>query len=72
LSVVLLAASAYFSWQVLINLMTNGMQSYGLGIPAWYYQAAVPFGFALILIRYLQHAVAVFRGTEADAGVADV
>jgi len=72
LSVVLLAASAYFSWQVLINLMTNGMQSYGLGSPAWYYQAAVPFGFALILIRYLQHAVAVFRGTEADAGVADV
>lgn len=56
LSVVLLAASAWFSWQVLMNLMNNGMRSYGLGLPAWWYQAALPFGFALVIVRYLQHA----------------
>ncbi|SFP39585.1 TRAP transporter small permease [Tranquillimonas alkanivorans] len=55
LSVLLLAMSAYFSWQVLMNLVDNGMRSYALGLPAWYYQAAVPFGFALIIVRYLQH-----------------
>lgn len=56
LAVLLLAMSAWFSWQVLANLWNNGMKSYALQIPAWYYQAAVPFGFALIIIRYLQYA----------------
>ncbi|WP_050527476.1 TRAP transporter small permease [Pseudorhodobacter aquimaris] len=60
LSVGLLAASAWFSWESLMNLMDNGMRSYALGVPAWWYQAALPFGFALVVIRYLQHAAEVF------------
>lgn len=61
LSVLLLVMSAWFSWQSLQNLISNGMRSYGLGIPAWYYQAALPFGFALIIVRYLQHAAETVR-----------
>lgn len=68
LSVLLLAMSAWFSWAALVNLFNNGMQSYALQIPAWYYQAAVPFGFALILIRYLQYARAVLRNPDAPPG----
>lgn len=71
LSVLLLAMSAWFSWQALVNLYGNGMRSYALGLPAWYYQAAVPFGFALIILRYVQHAVGMLRGAETDE-VADV
>ncbi|OSP55215.1 TRAP transporter small permease [Pseudoruegeria sp. SK021] len=56
LSIGLLAASAWFSWASLMNLMTSGMRSYALGVPAWWYQVALPFGFALVIIRYLQHA----------------
>jgi TRAP-type C4-dicarboxylate transport system permease small subunit len=66
LSVGLLAMSAWFSWQALANLYGNGMRSYALGIPAWYYQAAVPFGFALIIIRYLQHARDTLAGRAHD------
>jgi TRAP-type C4-dicarboxylate transport system permease small subunit len=65
LSVALLAASAWFSWESLRNLLDNGMRSYALGIPAWYYQAALPFGFALVILRYLQHAIET-RGRPAD------
>lgn len=54
LSVLLLMLSAYFSWEVFNNQLNSGMRSYGLGVPAWYYHVAVPFGFALIIIRYLQ------------------
>ena len=36
-SVALLALSAYFSWEVLMNQLSSGMRSYGLGLPAWYY-----------------------------------
>ena len=64
LTVVLLGISAWFSWQALTNLMNNGMKSYALQIPAWYYQAAVPFGFALIAIRYLQYAAQVLRDPD--------
>ncbi|WP_417742439.1 TRAP transporter small permease [Salipiger sp.] len=71
-SVLLLALSAWFSWQAMTNMMGNGMRSYGLQIPAWYYQAAVPFGFALVLVRYLQHAVLVWRTGEDDEVIPDV
>lgn len=66
LSVALLAASAWFSWQVLMNLFNNGMRSYGLGLPAWWYQAALPFGFALVIIRYLQHAAETAGAPRAE------
>ena len=71
LSVLLLAMSAWFSWAALVNLWNNGMKSYALQIPAWYYQAAVPFGFALIILRYLQYARDVLRG-HAPHEVPDV
>ncbi|MBE3636749.1 TRAP transporter small permease [Mangrovicoccus algicola] len=70
-SALLLAMSAWFSWQAMTNLMGNGMRSYGLQIPAWYYQAAVPFGFALVLIRYLQHAHEVWQGRAGDEVIPD-
>ena len=56
LSVMLLAASAWFSWATLMNQIDSGIHSYALGVPAWWYQIGLPFGFALIIIRYLQHA----------------
>lgn len=65
LSVALLALSAWFSWQAVANLYANGMRSYALGLPAWWYQAAVPFGFALIILRYLQHAAQTLRDGPA-------
>lgn len=65
LSVALLLLSAWFSWHAMMNIRQSGMQSYGLGLPAWYYQAALPFGFALITLRYLQHAVTVLRDGPA-------
>lgn len=72
LSLGLLAMSAWFSWQSVINMIDSGIRSYGLGIPAWYYQIGVPFGFALVLIRYLQHAIDVMRGGVDDTGLPDV
>jgi TRAP-type C4-dicarboxylate transport system permease small subunit len=72
LSLGLLAMSAWFSWQSVINMIDSGIRSYGLGLPAWYYQIGVPFGFALVLIRYLQHAIDVMRGGVDDTGLPDV
>lgn len=69
LSVALLSLSAWFSWEAMMNIRRVGMRSYGLGLPAWYYQAALPFGFALIILRYLQHAWTVLRaGPAAETG----
>ncbi|MBU3029222.1 TRAP transporter small permease [Paracoccus marinaquae] len=62
LSVLLLAASIWFSWQLVLNQMGTGMRSYALGLPLWWYSAALPFGFALVLIRYVQAAL---RGPDA-------
>lgn len=73
LSVALLALSAWFSWEAMMNFRRVNMRSYALGLPAWYYQAALPFGFALIILRYLQHAWTVMRagpqsGASAETG----
>ncbi|MCO6386834.1 TRAP transporter small permease [Aliihoeflea sp. 40Bstr573] len=56
LAALLLALSAWFCWQLVTNQMSSGIRSYALQIPAWYYSVGLPFGFALILIRYLQYA----------------
>ncbi len=64
LSAALLALSAWFCWQLLLNQLGNGMKSYALGLPIWYYSVALPFGFALVLIRYLQYAI---RGADLGA-----
>lgn len=61
LSVALLTASAWFSWEAMMNIRRVGMRSYALGVPAWYYQAALPAGFALVTLRYLQHAWEIGR-----------
>ncbi|WP_024588267.1 TRAP transporter small permease [Aliihoeflea sp. 2WW] len=62
LSALLLALSAWFCWQLVTNQMSSGIRSYALQIPAWYYSVGLPFGFALILIRYLQYAQEVWTG----------
>jgi len=73
LSVALLALSAWFSWEAMMNIRRVNMRSYALGLPAWYYQAALPFGFALIILRYLQNAWGVIRaGRDAGAGANNV
>lgn len=69
LSVALLVASAWYSWVAMMNFYNNGMRSYGLGIPAWYYQAALPFGFALIILRYLQYTAKALRAPDASGPV---
>lgn len=61
LSAALLMASAWFSWEAMMNIRRVGMRSYALGLPAWYYQAALPAGFALVTLRYLQHAWEIGR-----------
>jgi TRAP-type C4-dicarboxylate transport system permease small subunit len=62
LSALLLALSAWFSWQLVLNQVDSGMRSYALQLPAWYYTVALPFGFALVLVRYLQHAWETWQG----------
>ncbi|MBK1624285.1 TRAP transporter small permease [Afifella marina] len=71
LSVALLAMSAWFTWQLFANQFESGVRSYALQIPAWYYSVALPFGFALVIIRYIQHAFERWRGDTQEV-VADV
>ncbi|TJZ90850.1 TRAP transporter small permease [Paracoccus gahaiensis] len=66
LSVGLLLGSSWLAWQSLTTLYDNGLTSYALGIPAWYYQAAVPFAFLLIAWRFVQHTVEEFRLAGSD------
>ena len=71
LSVVLLAASAWFTWELLTNQISSGIRSYALQIPAWYYSVALPFAFALVIVRYIQHALGEWHdlSNEADRNV---
>lgn len=65
LSCLLLALSAWFAWILVQNQLASGMRSYALQLPSWTYSAVLPFGFALVLIRYLQHLRAHLRDEHA-------
>jgi len=72
LSLALLAMSAFFTFKLFTNQLESGVLSYALQIPAWYYSVLLPFGFALVVLRYLQHAIEMWRGPSRNEGVADV
>lgn len=59
LGVILLLLSAWFCWQLLIYQFRSGTASYALQLPAWYYTVGLPFAFLLVVVRYLQHSLAL-------------
>lgn len=61
LAVLLLTLSAWFCWELIENQLSSGIRSYALGVPAWYYSAGLPFGFALVIVRYIQYALENWR-----------
>ena len=67
LSVFLLAASAWFCFELITNQIGSGMRSYALGIPAWYYTVGLPLGFALIILRYIQHVLETWTDISSEA-----
>lgn len=66
-SLSLLVLSAWYSWELLANQFRSGIVSYGLRVPAWYYTIAMPFGFAIIALRYAQYALEYHRSETARA-----
>jgi TRAP-type C4-dicarboxylate transport system permease small subunit len=66
LSVLLLALSAWFMWQLLSHQMASGTRSYALQVPAWYYSVGLPFGFGLVLLRYVEHVLDNWRDLNAE------
>lgn len=65
LACLLLALSVWFTWVLVQNQLSNGVRSYALRLPVWTFSAVLPFGFALVLIRYLQHLRQSLRGDDA-------
>lgn len=65
ISTVLLALAAWYCLDLLRNQLASGVTTPGLGLPAWYYSAALPLAFVLIAIRTVQFAVADWRDSPA-------
>lgn len=66
LGVLLLAAAAWYTAELVSNQLASGMQSYALQVPAWYYSIGVPVAFLLVMLRFIQHAARTVRGLRAD------
>ena len=62
LSAGLLALTAWFAWGLVVNQVGSGVRSYALQLPMWYYSAALPLGFLLILVRTVEQARDWLRG----------
>ncbi|PYC46391.1 TRAP transporter small permease [Litorivita pollutaquae] len=58
LSVALLALSAWYCAEMVMNQRASGSVSPGLQVPSWYYSLALPLGFLLIALRLVQSAFA--------------
>ncbi|OUS20995.1 C4-dicarboxylate ABC transporter permease [Rhodobacterales bacterium 59_46_T64] len=56
LSVALLALSAWYCAEMVMNQRASGSVSPGLQVPSWYYSLALPLGFLLIALRLVQSA----------------
>ncbi|MEY8096878.1 TRAP transporter small permease [Falsihalocynthiibacter sp. S25ZX9] len=57
LGVLLLALSAWYCGEMVINQRASGIVSAGLQVPSWYYSLALPLGFLMIAVRLVQGAI---------------
>ncbi|MEH6833415.1 MULTISPECIES: TRAP transporter small permease [Falsihalocynthiibacter] len=57
LGVLLLALSAWYCGEMVINQRSSGIVSAGLQVPSWYYSLALPLGFLMIAVRLVQGAI---------------
>ncbi len=73
LSILLLALSAWYTFDLVQNQYQSGVTSSGMQIPEWYASVGLPIGFALIAIRLVQAGVAEWRaaGSAVDYGRGD-
>lgn len=71
LSILLLALSAWYAFQLVEYQYASGVTSPGLQVPAWYYNAALPLGFLLVAWRLMQAGVGQWRDAGDARPVAD-
>lgn len=71
-SVLLLALTVWYCIELVRNQLASGVVSPGLQIPGWYYSVALPLGFFLVALRFIQRAIAELRDDPAGRGQADV
>ncbi len=65
LGVVLLAAAVWYTGQLVANQLANGSVTYALQVPAWWYSVGLPVGFLLVMLRFVQGALAAFKALRA-------
>ena len=68
LGLLLLLLSAWFCLELVIYQVRSGTESYALQLPAWYYTIGLPFGFLLVAVRFIQHALKLNAGTAEEQG----
>lgn len=72
-SIVLLLITAWFSFDLVRMQYATGVTTAALQLPAWYYSAAMPFGFLLMALRTFQFALHdMIDGEGADKEFSDV
>ncbi|MEX6505345.1 TRAP transporter small permease [Jiella sp. M17.18] len=75
LSILLLALSALFTFQLVEDQYRSGVTSSGMQIPEWYLSVGLPIGFALIAIRLVQAGFAEWQqagnlpGADGKGGI---
>ena len=57
-SIALLLLAAWLCWGVVVHQRASGVTTPGLQLPAWYYSAGLPAGFALTALRVAQRMAA--------------
>lgn len=72
LSLALLLLTVWYCFELVRYQRASGVVSSGLQIPAWYYSAALPFGFLLVAIRVAQRAILELRHPERTGEIPDV
>ena len=61
-----LLLAAWFCIELIRNQIVSGVTTAGLQLPAWYYSAALPVGFALIALRTVQYAIRDFHSPQLE------
>ncbi len=66
--VALFAILLYFGVDMVMQEYENGMVTYSMALPMWWFGLSVPVGSAIVIIRVIQAAVRELRDLNAKIG----
>ena len=72
IAIMFCSVMVYYGFKIILFIMKTGQVSPALQIPMWIPYLAIPLGFVLMLLRFIQDLIRIFKENPESLGTSEV